>query len=120
METYNQKKGNWGENIAVSFLLDKNYEIVERNYRIREGEIDIIAWRGTPLGRTLCFIEVKTRGRSDGSAERAVGYSKITKMRKTAQIYCMRKRIDLDQTYIQFEQVSVYGRDDIRHYEIPM
>lgn len=119
MQTKNQKVGNWGEQRAVSFLLEKNYEVVERNYRIREGEIDIIAWRDTPLGRTLCFIEVKTRGRSDGSAERAVGKGKLERMKKTAQIYCMRQGIDLDHTYIQFEQISVYGSDTIRHYEIP-
>lgn len=121
MQTDKQKTGDWGEAIAVSFLLEKNYEIVLRNFRIREGEIDIIAWRDiAPFGKTLCFIEVKTRKTNDGSAERAVGMSKIIKMKKTAQIYCMKHRIDRGNTPIQFEQVSVYGRDDVRHYEIPM
>ncbi len=121
MQTDKQRRGNWGEAIAVSFLLEKNYEIVMRNYRIREGEIDIIAWKNvSPFGKTLCFIEVKTRGTMDGSAERAVGQSKLSRMMKTAHIYCMRQGIEIDSTPIQFEQVSVYGRNKIYHYEIPI
>ena len=121
MQTDNQKTGDWGEALAVSFLLEKNYEIVTQNFRIREGEIDIIAWRDLqPFGKTLCFIEVKTRGRSDGSAQRAVGKVKIIKMKKAAQIYCMKNGVDMTHTPIQFEAVSVYGRNNIRHYEIPM
>jgi len=54
-----QKKelGARGEEIAVRYLKRRGYRILERNYRIRFGEIDIIAEQGADL----VFIEVKTR-----------------------------------------------------------
>jgi len=116
-----QKIGAWGEAVAVSFLIKKGYEIVEKNFKIREAEIDIVAWSNKLyFGRTLCFIEVKTRARKDGSAERSVGKNKITHMKTAAKGFCLRYSIDVEHTPIQFEQVSVYGIDDIRHYEIPV
>ncbi|ASQ89550.1 YraN family protein [Prosthecochloris sp. GSB1] len=49
--------GRMGELAALSHLVEKGYRILERNYRFRRNEIDIIAMQN----RTLCFIEVKTR-----------------------------------------------------------
>ncbi len=48
--------GSRGEDIAVSFLKKKGYKIIERNYRCRYGEIDIIAERD----KVTAFIEVRT------------------------------------------------------------
>ncbi len=49
--------GTEGEKIAVQFLLNAQYEIVEKNYRYQKAEVDIIAKKES----TLVFIEVKTR-----------------------------------------------------------
>ena len=49
--------GELGERIAAEHLGRRGYEILERNYRTRWGEIDIVAYDG----RTLAFCEVKTR-----------------------------------------------------------
>lgn len=49
--------GHQGEITAVSYLVEKGYRVLRRNYRYRRNEIDIIALDK----RTLCFIEVKTR-----------------------------------------------------------
>src|SRR3954447_3672798 len=49
--------GQLGEQLAAEHLLRRGFEIVERNYRTRWGELDIIAFDG----RTLAFCEVKTR-----------------------------------------------------------
>lgn len=54
-----QKIGELGEDIAVKFLMKHGYEIVERNYTIKAGEIDII----TLKNNQLCFWEVKTAQR---------------------------------------------------------
>lgn len=52
--------GRRGEEAAVRLLLAKGYTILARNWRIRSGELDIVARDG----RTLVFVEVKTRRRS--------------------------------------------------------
>jgi len=123
--TEKQKKGEWGEEKASYFLKDKGYEIVEINFGIHKvGEVDIIAYHNKHyFGKTLCFIEVKTRGTDNGSAQRAVGKNKLQKMFAAAKIYCFQNNIDIDRTPIQFEQVSVYGSEEnplIRHYVVPV
>ena len=52
--------GRMGEEAAVEFLKQKGYRIVKRNYRTREGEIDIVAHGAD----RVLFVEVKTRGRT--------------------------------------------------------
>jgi putative endonuclease len=54
------KTGNYGENLAVEYLIKKDFEIVARNYRYRRCEIDIIARKEN----WTIFVEVKTRGYS--------------------------------------------------------
>jgi putative endonuclease len=49
--------GRWGEDVAVRHLEATGYEVLSRNWRCRDGEIDIVARAGS----TLCFVEVKTR-----------------------------------------------------------
>ena len=49
--------GNAGENLAAAYLENHGYRILERNYRCKQGEIDIIAQKCD----VLVFIEVKTR-----------------------------------------------------------
>ena len=54
--------GQLGEQLAAEHLVRRGFEIVERNYRTRWGELDIVAFDG----RTLAFCEVKTRRVSPG------------------------------------------------------
>lgn len=124
MKTKKQQTGAWGEEQAASFLLQKGYEVTDRNFSIpKKGEIDIIAWHEKPYhGRTLCFVEVKTREKNDGSAERAVGKKKMTALKFVAWQYCLKHGINIDHTPIQFEQVSIVfvaGKTEVAHYEIP-
>jgi putative endonuclease len=49
--------GQWGEDVAVQHLEATGYEVLARNWRCKDGEIDIIA----RTGEVLCFVEVKTR-----------------------------------------------------------
>ena len=55
----NDKKtlGNWGEDKAALYLRLHGYRIVERNFRCRQGEIDVIARKGG----VIAFVEVKSR-----------------------------------------------------------
>jgi putative endonuclease len=80
--------GAKGEEIAVRYLKSRGYRIVERNYRIRLGEIDIIAEHGDDL----VFIEVKTR--SDiffGSPFESVTKQKQKQLSKVALEYISKK-----------------------------
>ncbi len=54
---YNRRLGNAGEAMACEIMEIKGYSIVKRNYRCREGEIDIIVRKGSEIG----FVEVKSR-----------------------------------------------------------
>jgi putative endonuclease len=79
-----KKLGAKGEAIAASFLQNAGYHIVERNYRVRLGEIDIIAEQGG----YLVFIEVKTRTHSlYGSPFESVTRQKQKQLSKVALEY---------------------------------
>ena len=82
-----QSLGKHGEDVAAQFLTHLGYSIIERNFRIRYGEIDIIA----KDGGILVFVEVKTRiGRAYGLPEEAVTARKIHEIIKTSEFYCMK------------------------------
>ncbi|MER7505801.1 YraN family protein [Nonomuraea pusilla] len=73
--------GRQGEQLAVTYLEAKGMKILERNWRCRRGEIDVIAEEGP----TLVVVEVKTRsGRSHGTALEAVRPDKLARLRVLA------------------------------------
>ena len=82
----NLSLGALGEEIASRYLKDLGYQIVTRNYRQRQGEIDIIA---LDLGHNeLVFCEVKARtGDYFGLPTEAIGTEKRHKIIKTAQFF---------------------------------
>ncbi len=76
--------GDFGERVAEAHLKANGYRIRERNFRIREGEVDIIAERGG----TLVFAEVRTRrGAALGSAAESVTATKAARILAAAQAY---------------------------------
>jgi len=79
-----QKLGRLGEAFAEQVLCLDGYRIIERNFRCKAGEIDLIAEREDEL----YFIEVKTR-RSQlfGSPAESVNYKKQQHLRKAARTY---------------------------------
>lgn len=79
-----QNLGGIGEKLAVNLLQKKGYRILEKNFRCKLGEIDIIAL----VKDTLVFVEVKTRwSQNYGSPEEAVTPRKIRSIIKTGQYY---------------------------------
>jgi putative endonuclease len=79
-----QTTGKLGEKIAAEFLLNKGYEILDKNYRCSEGEIDII----TKYHDTLVFVEVKTRNnRLFGTPEESITQTKKEKLKASAESY---------------------------------
>lgn len=107
-----QELGEKGEEIAVRHLVSQGYRILERRYRVAEGEIDVIACRG----RTLVFVEVKTRASfSCGSPQEAVTLTKQRKIRRVALHYLQQTGRVYDE--IRFDVVGV-TRDEKGNYQI--
>lgn len=76
--------GRRGEEVAAAFLERQGYTILERNFRLRQGEIDLIAAKD----ETVAFVEVKTRRTLDyGLPSEAVTYTKQQKIRQAALAY---------------------------------
>lgn len=76
--------GRRGEEIAAERLSTRGYRVIDRNYRTREGEVDLIAWDGP----VLTFIEVKSRrGRAYGLPEESITATKSARLIKVAYAY---------------------------------
>jgi putative endonuclease len=104
-----------GEEEAARFLARSGYAILDRNVRTRAGEIDLVAKEG----KTLVFVEVKTRRDLEGDPpQAAVNTRKQNRLGKLAHGYLKLKRIR--QTPCRFDVVSVIINDEggvkaIRH-----
>jgi putative endonuclease len=84
------EQGKRGEQFAVEFLTSNGFQVIDRNFRIRGGEIDIIAIEIDPQTneKTLVFFEVKTRSSSEfGEPLEAIGYYKMRALIKATQFY---------------------------------
>ena len=94
--------GQCGEETAVKILKKNGYKIIERNYRTRQGEIDIIAQDG----EYTCFVEVKFRKNDDfGDPGDFIDERKQQKIIKTAQYYAVKKGIY--DTPMRFDAVLI-------------
>lgn len=86
MERPTQVLGRRGEDKAVEFLEARGWRVLERNWRCREGEIDIVA--AEPDGRTLVVVEVKSRsGVGYGAPLETITYAKACRLRRLAALY---------------------------------
>ena len=78
--------GNFGERVAASHLEAKGYEILERNWSVREGEIDLIAAKP----EEIIFVEVRARrGRNFGTPEESITGRKAQHVRAAAAAYLL-------------------------------
>ena len=98
-----RKTGQEQEVKAACFLKTQGYQILERNYRCKKGEIDLIAREG----QYLVFVEVKYRKNArNGYPEEAVDTRKQKKIRETAAYYVYKNRIP-EYTPMRFDVVAV-------------
>jgi putative endonuclease len=103
MTTERKKLGAWGESVAATHLEANGWTITARNWRVREGEIDIVAERP----ERIALVEVKTRrGRSAGTPEEAITPRKAQKMLLVAQRYLSEHNLD-DETVISLDVIAV-------------
>ena len=91
------------EEAAIQYLKEQKVRILEKNYRIRQGEIDIIAQDGD----ILVFCEVKYRKNTAyGYPWEAVSFAKQKKICQVARQYCYRKRLSVQ---IRYDVISICG-----------
>jgi putative endonuclease len=102
MSTARRVLGSLGEQEACRILEADGYRIVARNYRLRQGELDIVCERAG----TLVFCEVKTRTTEHfGLPEEAVTWTKRRRIRQLAAEYLRRER--QPARTVRFDVVSV-------------
>lgn len=86
MPKNNLPLGRYGEDLASKHLKSKGYKIIDRNFRCRVGEVDIVVQDD----QTLIFVEVKTRFSDKyGPPEEAITPWKLKSIIRTAQFYKM-------------------------------
>lgn len=98
------------EELSARYLMEKGYTIVQRNFRCRMGEIDLIVRDGD----YLVFAEVKYRSTDDfGGGEAAVHSRKRSTIRKVAAYYLQQTRTE---AYCRFDVIVITAAGEIRHY----
>lgn len=111
---HNASLGGAGEQLAVAYLRERRYKIVEQNYRCRGGEIDIVALQG----KTYVFVEVKSRlTASYGPPQLAVTPFKQRQISKAALTWlAVHRKFDIDA---RFDVVAISflptGEPQIEH-----
>lgn len=105
-----RKTGADYEKKAEEWLVGLGYQIMEHNFRCRQGEIDLIALDGD----YLVFVEVKYRSsRLAGHPAEAVDVRKQRRISQTALYYCYQKRIPQTQP-CRFDVVAILG-EQVEH-----
>ena len=124
MKTYKRAFGDYGEDLAVKYLLKNKYDILARNYSSRDGEIDIIAIETKSSRRldddyikmsdlirnedVLCFIEVKTRSTTEfGSPFEAVDKNKENKYYNLSNQFIFANHLENYQ--IRYDIIEIVG-----------
>ena len=112
---YRQRVGKQGEDEAVHYLESQGYQILERNFRVNRGEIDIVARDGD----TLVFVEVKTKIRGGfGEPEDRVDRRKQVQLGKVALGYLQEKRVENRDCRFDVVAVTKEAQETkIRHIE---
>lgn len=97
----NKHTGDKGETIAANFLIKRGFNIIERNWRYKHLEIDIIA----SLKQKLHFVEVKTRTNLKfGMPEESVGQAKMNRLKIAAEAYL---HLHPEWELIQFDVIAI-------------
>jgi putative endonuclease len=106
-----EKAGRRAENLACLYLRLKGYRILERRFKVRGGEVDIIARKGN----VIAMIEVKQRA-SEAAAQISVSYQNQSRLMDAAEIYINQTR-NLHGTdfELRYDFLYVIGRWKIQH-----
>ena len=105
MSTRGRELGSWAEHEVCAYLRASGYEILETNFRCREGEIDVVARDGS----SLVFVEVKARtGTGYGVPADAVDLKKRQRLARCALRYLIDRKASAQE--VRFDVASVLAR----------
>ncbi len=109
----NHEQGRWAEDTAYHYLSQQGLKLIQRNYRCRAGEIDLIMEHD----RTLVFIEVRYRASSRfGSSAESIDSHKQQRIYQTAEHY-LQNHHDCAQLACRFDALLISGRPPHSHIE---
>ncbi len=114
MEDARKAFGRRGEDRAAAFFRSRGFEVVERNWSCRAGEIDLICQKD---GR-IHFVEVKTRrSRMYGNPEESITEGKLIRLQRAVELYMSKKRLAWDGVQIDALAILVPpGEEPEYHY----
>ena len=102
-----KRAGDRGERAVAAFLERRGYTLLDRQWRCRQGELDLVALDG---GGTLCFVEVKLRGSGAiGLPREFVDSRKQSRLRAAAACYLSARALDVPA---RFDVAEVYEEAD--------
>ena len=102
--------GRDAEDRAAQYLMDLGYTIVTRRYKVRRGEIDLVAVDG----ETIVFVEVKHRRTPGYKPEESMGHKKIQAITRTMREYL--SEMELEGREVRLDLVAI-DSDGLRHYQ---
>jgi putative endonuclease len=105
--------GKTGEELAVTFLKEKGYEILHINLRLEKVEVDIIA----KDKNQIVFVEVKTRNSAMVEPEKAVNKNKQKNLQKAAEIFLEERQLKNELRFDIIAIVNQKNNTDIEHFE---
>lgn len=110
----NRRLGFWGERKAAAYLKKNGYKILERNFKCKAGEVDVIVLKGD----VMAFVEVKTRtGDYFGQPNEAVDSRRRARYKNAARFYFYFKGLRMEDYIVRFDIVEVTGKKEINHIE---
>lgn len=98
-----KQMGNTSEDIALDYFTEHGYQLIQRNFQCKAGEIDLIVQKDD----TLVFVEVRSRtGNQYGEPSETVNRKKQEKIKKTARYYLYCNQY-LEKYYSRFDVISI-------------
>ena len=108
-----EKAGRRAETLACWFLRFKGYRILERRFKTKQGEIDIIALKG----KTVIMAEVKQRASAKNLHE-TVSFENSERIMNAAELFINKRHNELPRDYeLRFDIIHVTGRWKLRHIQ---
>ncbi len=109
-----KKTGDKGEQVAVDFLIENGYKILERNFRSGKSEIDIIARKN----ELIVFVEVKTRSEyQNNNPGDLLSHAQQNRITNAAHEYIVAKDLDLEARFDLMIILLRQSKTEVEHFE---